>query len=412
MSSETMRADVVVVGARAAGAATAMLLARAGVETIVVDRSPHGTDTLSTHAMMRAGVMQLHRWGLLDAIVASGAPAIRTATYHHGSTSQQVDIRPANGIDALYAARRTVLDPVLVDAATAAGAQVRHGITVTGLTRDVAGRVTGVVGRDAGGRTISITARLVVGADGLHSIVASDVDAPTERRGQGAGAYVYGYWSGVDASGYESVFGSGTSAGLIPTNDDSVCVFAGTHRGDVSDVHRGSRRTAATASTFEDYVDLLRRGSGAVAERVLAGTPSGRLRRFAGPPGSIRRAWGAGWALVGDAGYWTDPISAHGLSNALRDAELLAGSIVSGMSGTDSDQLEALRDFQLHRDRLSSDLFDVTDTLAAGAWTDDTIGGLLRALSGSMVAEVEALDALDPWPLDETRPTVTQGEVA
>ena len=72
--------DVVVVGARVAGAATAMLLARAGLRVTVLDRSPYGSDTLSTHALMRAGVMQLSRWGLLDAVIASGAPAVRRTT--------------------------------------------------------------------------------------------------------------------------------------------------------------------------------------------------------------------------------------------------------------------------------------------------------------------------------------------
>jgi flavin-dependent dehydrogenase len=409
MIARRLDTDVVVVGARAAGAATAMLLARAGVDTIAVDRSRYGADTLSTHAMMRAGVVQLHRWGLLDTIAASGAPAIRSATFHHEPASWRIDIRPGNGIDALYAARRTVLDPVLVDAASAAGAQIRHGITVTGLTRDGTGRVTGVVGHDTRGRMVSITARVVVGADGLRSIVASEVDAAVERRGRAAGAYIYGYWDGVEVSGYESVFGPGTSAGLIPTNDDLVCVFAGTHCNEVTADHRVGRLSSDVAG---DYVRLLRRASGPVAERVLAGTPRGRLRRFTGPPGMIRRAGGAGWALVGDAGYWKDPISAHGLSDALRDAELLAGSLLSALSGSGSDELESLRDFQHRRDLLSSDLFDVTDTLAAGAWADDTIAELLRSLSGSMIAEVEALEALDPWPPGAARPSTIRPEVA
>ena len=121
-SSATTRHDVVVVGARAAGAATAMLLARAGLDVLVVDRGRYGADTLSTHAILRGGVLQLHRWGLLDEIVAAGTPAIRRTTFHYATDQVSVTVKPSHGIDALYAPRRTVLDPILVDAATAAAA--------------------------------------------------------------------------------------------------------------------------------------------------------------------------------------------------------------------------------------------------------------------------------------------------
>ena len=108
--------DAVIVGARAAGAATAMLLARAGLRVLVVDRSRYGADTLSTHALMRGGVLQLHRWGLLDRVVDAGTPPIRHTTFHYATTSI-ITIKPSHGVDALYAPRRTLLDPVLVDAA-------------------------------------------------------------------------------------------------------------------------------------------------------------------------------------------------------------------------------------------------------------------------------------------------------
>ena len=122
MTTRSPHHDVVVVGARAAGAATAMLLARAGLHVLVVDRSSYGADTLSTHALMRAGVLQLHRWGLLDAIVAAGTPPVRTSTFTYAGATVPIPVKPVNGVDALYAPRRTVLDPVLVDAARAAGA--------------------------------------------------------------------------------------------------------------------------------------------------------------------------------------------------------------------------------------------------------------------------------------------------
>src|SRR5262245_14825278 len=138
------RYDAVVVGARVAGASTAMLLARAGMRVLTIERSAHGSDTLSTHALMRAGVMQLHRWGVLDRIVTAGAPPIRRTTFHYGAEAISVAIKERDGVDALYAPRRTALDVALADASRKAGADVAYGATVTGLLYDNSGRVCGV----------------------------------------------------------------------------------------------------------------------------------------------------------------------------------------------------------------------------------------------------------------------------
>ncbi len=108
----------------------------------------------------------------------------------------------------------------------------------------------------------------------------------------------------------------------------------------------------------------------------------------------MRRPWGPGWALVGDAGYWKDPISAHGLTDALRDAELLARAVISAGDGCVALDA-ALRGYQETRDRLSFRLFDVTDALASFTWSDDEIGALLFEMSTSMADEVDAIAALD-----------------
>jgi flavin-dependent dehydrogenase len=122
--------DVVVVGARCAGAATAMLLARAGLRVLAIDRQSYGSDTLSTHALMRPAVIQLSRWKLLDPLIQSGAPVITSTTFHYGEQEVPIAIRAEPGIPGLIAPRRTVLDRILVDAAASSGAEVLWGASL------------------------------------------------------------------------------------------------------------------------------------------------------------------------------------------------------------------------------------------------------------------------------------------
>jgi flavin-dependent dehydrogenase len=386
MHPDRPRYDAVIVGARAAGAATAMLLARAGLRVLVVDRSRYGADTLSTHALMRGGVFQLHRWGLLDRIIDAGTPPIRRTTFRYAHDDVTVTIKPSHGVDALYAPRRTLLDPVLVDAAVAAGADVRYGVTVTDVRRDRTGRVIGVEGRDDIGRPIAVDAGIVIGADGLRSTIAERVGAPVEHAGFAAGAVVYGYWSGIDADNYEWSYRPGFAAGLIPTNDGLTCVFAGStpHR-----IGRGGRQALD---------QVVRYASPTIAGRVAAGTAPAGVRTFAGRPGYLRRAWGPGWALVGDAGSWKDPIAAHGLTDALRDAELLAGAVVASASGN-APEPQALAAYQATRDRLTVPLLTTADAIATYDWNADQIGPLLLQLSTAMTDEIEAIAALDAVPV-------------
>jgi 2-polyprenyl-6-methoxyphenol hydroxylase-like FAD-dependent oxidoreductase len=382
MDPDRPRYDAIVVGARAAGAATAMLLARQGRRVLVVDRSRHGADTLSTHALMRAGVLQLSRWGLLDRIVDAGTPPVRQVTFRYRHGQVVVPIKASPGVDALYAPRRTVLDPILVDAATAAGAEVRYGITVTGVRRQRHGAVTGVVGRDERGRPFAADAAIVIGADGRRSTVADLVRAPTERRGVGTTAVVYGYWSGLATDGYEWIFTANGSAGVIPTNDGQACVFVG---GTPSRIGRGG---------VEVMHDVLADVAPGLAARLAGATTPTGVRTFPGRPGHMRRCWGPGWALVGDAGYWKDPISVHGLTDAMRDAELLALAL-SSSEADGPDRSAALAGYQATRDVLSTRLFDVTDVIAQQRWTDEEIPGILLELSAAMADELQALAALD-----------------
>jgi flavin-dependent dehydrogenase len=155
--------DAVIIGARCAGAATALLLARSGAKVLLVDRQAYGSDTMSTHALMRCAVVQLNRWGLIPGIVASGTPAIRSTTFHYGDEALRVDIKAEHGVDCLLAPRRTVLDPLLVDAALEAGAVVRHGVALSRLEVAPSGRVIGASLRDANGGCMTVRSDIVIG---------------------------------------------------------------------------------------------------------------------------------------------------------------------------------------------------------------------------------------------------------
>jgi len=370
------RYDVVVVGARAAGAATAMLLGRRGLRVLAVDRGAYGSDTLSTHALMRAGVLQLARWGLLERIESEGTPRVCRTVFHYDDEVLEIPVKPRDGVPALFAPRRTVLDRVLVDAAVEAGADVRHRVRLADLLRGAGGRVEGVLLQDVDGETSAVRADLVVGADGLRSTVAARVNAPVTRQGRHAAATVYGYWTGLDVDGYHWHWRPGAAAGVIPTNGGEVLLFASvsgkefleTMRGDVP---RGYRRVLAEVAP-------------ALAQGLSRAQLVGPLLGFPGHAGFMKRPWGPGWALVGDAAYFKDPITAHGISDALRDAELLAGAVVQGGDG-------ALAGYEAARDELSARLFDVTDRIASFGWDTAGLKALHHALSDEMKREVAAM---------------------
>jgi flavin-dependent dehydrogenase len=368
--------DVLVVGGRVAGASTAMLLARAGARVALVERSVYGSDTVSTHGLMRAGVLQLSRWGLLDALTAAGTPPIRETTFHYSDReAQQVTIRAKGGVDALYAPRRQVLDRILVDAAADAGAHVRHRTAVTTLLRDDSGRVAGARVQDRAGRTADLLAGLTVGADGIRSAVASAVDAPVVRRGEARSAILYRYYAGLRTTGYEWAYAPGVGAGFLPTNEGLTCVFVATTPARLRALRRGGA---------EDAFAVLLTETG-LAERVLSAEPTDRLHGWAGVAGFVRQSGGPGWALVGDAGYYKDPITTHGMTDGLRDAELLTDAILQ------SPETVALAQYQATRHQLSRRFFDATESVASYAWSMDEVRLLLREVSSAMGDEVEHL---------------------
>ncbi|HEY8339469.1 MAG TPA: FAD-dependent monooxygenase [Egibacteraceae bacterium] len=398
-AATTSRWDAVVVGARVAGAATALLLARGGLRVLVVDRARRGSDTLSTHALMRPAVLSLERLGVYDALVAAGTPAIRGVDFVYGDDVETVDLARSG---ALLAPRRTLLDRVLADAAAAAGACVRYGVTVDDVIRDGTGRVSGVVGRDSTGRPVSARAPLVIGADGARSRIARRVGAAVTARGSAAGGVVYRYVptavlarAGVAGDRYRWCYRPGSGAGVIPTGRGRSCVWAGASRERVlAALRRGTGHAFAAllAATAPDLAAAL--AADAVGYPGTRGDD--RVRAFPGAPALVRQPHGPGWALVGDAGLYRDPISSHGISDALRDAQLLAAAVLGADGRRALDG--ALGDYHAARDAVAAPVLAATEAVAAFDWDLPALREHLLALSAALKAETTFVSRLDPLP--------------
>ena len=193
--------DVIVIGSRVAGAATAMLLARKGLKVLAVDRAAFPSDTLSTHQVQLPGVARLARWGVLDALAAAGTPETQSVRFDPGPVVLEGRFPEFQGVDAVYSPRRTLLDSTLVEAAREAGAEVREQFVVDELTVSD-GRVSGIRGRE-GGRTTRERATLVIGADGKRSLVAKTVGAPAYHERPTLSMAYYTYWEDVPFEGGE-----------------------------------------------------------------------------------------------------------------------------------------------------------------------------------------------------------------
>lgn len=361
--------DAVIVGARCAGAATALLLARQGARVLVVDRDQPGTDTMSTHALMRGAVMQLASWGTLPRIVAAGTPAIRKTSFVYGAETIELDIKASHGVDALYSPRRTILDSALAQDAIAAGAEFRYGVSIGAVTHGADDRVTGAVLRGADGQTRTLSCDLLIGADGRRSSVARLVGAATERSSQHTTAVAYSYFEGLADRGNRWYYSEGFAAGVIPTNGGQSCVFVSMPQARFRSELRGRLDAGLHAAAAQAFP--------ALGAELAAGRPAARAIGFAGQNGFLRAAAGKGWALVGDAGYFKDPLTAHGITDALRDAEILARAATRGN----------LPDYQTTRDALSRELFDVTDDIASFDWDLDALKEMHKQLNRVMKAE-------------------------
>jgi flavin-dependent dehydrogenase len=342
--------DAIVVGARCAGSPTAMLLARKGYRVLVLDRATFPSDTVSTHLLHPLGVGALARWGLRDRLTATGCPPIHTYCFDFGPFT----ISGAPGTKeapVAYCPRRTILDKLLVDAAAEAGAEMREGFTVEEVLIED-GRAVGIKGRSDRGPAIE-RARVVIGADGRHSLVAAAVRPKRYDEKPPLLAAYYTYWSGLPMHGrFENYIRDRRGFAVMPTHDDLTLIIAGWPYSEFAenknDIEGNYLKTIELAPTFADRL------RGAKREARFAG---------AAVPNYFRRPFGPGWVLVGDAGYNRDFITAQGIMDAFHDAELCAAALDKSFSGASPFE-DAMHDYQRMRDARVNAMYEFTCQLA------------------------------------------------
>ncbi|HKY91013.1 MAG TPA: NAD(P)/FAD-dependent oxidoreductase [Nevskiaceae bacterium] len=367
------RYDAIVVGARCAGAPTAMLLARKGYRVLLVDRVSFPSDTMSTHLLHPVAVASLARWGLLERLAATGCPPIHTYAFDFGPVViAGTPGTPASPVS--YCPRRTVLDKLLVDAAAEAGAHVREDFRVDEVVVEH-GRVTGIRGHAKDAPVVTEHGRVVVGADGRHSLVAEAVQAPKYHERAPLLCPYYAYFSDLPLDGrYENYVLHQRGFAAAPTHDGLTMVVGGWPIAQLAtfrdDVEGEWMRFPGTAPAFAERFQR--------AKRVTAihGAPT---------PGFFRKPFGPGWALVGDAGYLKDPITAQGILDAFRDAEATADALDDAFAERRTFEA-AMADVQQRRDAACLPMFEFTCQLASLEPPPPELQQLLGAIRGNREA--------------------------
>jgi 2-polyprenyl-6-methoxyphenol hydroxylase-like FAD-dependent oxidoreductase len=375
--------DAIIVGARCAGAPMAMLLVRKGYRVLVVDRASFPSDTISTHIIWPHGAEIMDRWGVLDRLAATGCPPIAlNLIFDVGPFALKGAVIDTNAGRGGFCPRRTVLDKLLVDAAVEAGAKLREEFTVETLVWD-GDRVVGIKGHSRTGGTVEERARVVIGADGVHSLVAKAVRAPAYDTKPPLATNYYSYYSGFAAADLEEYVRDYQAVGCFPTHDGLtlIAVLWPTSRfegyGLISRGTSGRRSSPHPPSrTGCGAHDVKRSGSG----------------RPVSPITSVGRT-APGWALVGDAGYNKDPITAQGISDAFIDAEHLTAALDDRWSSRRPLD-HALGDHRSLRDERVKPLYDFTCQLATLEPPPPHMQQLFAALHGNQEATNQFYSAI------------------
>jgi 2-polyprenyl-6-methoxyphenol hydroxylase-like FAD-dependent oxidoreductase len=365
--------DVIVVGARCGGAPTAMLLARLGHRVLMVDRVTFPKDTISSHFVHAYGVARLARWGVLPALLRTGCPPVNLMTSDWGEITLTGTPPPYEGIDFGLCPRRYIIDELLNSAAVEAGAEFEEGFNVVGLLGD-GDRVTGVRGRRRTGAEVEVTARYVVGADGMHSFVARAVGAAEYDTVPRLTTTFYSYFENLPMDRLLIHWRPGRCVPAIPTHDGLTVVLCGWSYDGWQEYRRdieGNYFRTIESQASPEFVERVRS-----AKRVAKIVGHHHSENF------FRKPYGAGWALVGDAGYHKDPVTALGMSDAFRDSEFLAQALDETLSGR-RPAAEALGDYERRRNEAGKPLYDYTIEQARYEPLAGTRKAVLKALANN-----------------------------
>jgi 2-polyprenyl-6-methoxyphenol hydroxylase-like FAD-dependent oxidoreductase len=366
--------DAIIVGARCAGSPTAMLLARKGYRVLLVDKATFPSDTISTHIIHPPGVAALERWGLLERLQATGCPPFTSYSFDFGPLTISGSPRPAGGVSHALCPRRVVLDELLVEAAVEAGAELRDGFVVDEILIED-GHVTGIRGHAKSGATVTERARIVIGADGRHSLVAKAVQAARYHERPPLAAGYYSYWSDLPTDGFEAYIRPDRALGTAPTHDALTILIVNWPR---SEFEANRKDVEGSCLAAVELVPQL-------AERVRGAKRETRFAGAADLPNFFRPCHGPGWALVGDAGYHKDPITAQGISDAFRDAEAMAYGLDDAFAGR-LPIAEAMAGHQRTRDESAMPIFELTCEFATLAPPAPEMQQLLGAMHGNREA--------------------------
>ncbi len=362
--------DAIVIGARTAGSPTAMLLARTGQRVLLLDRATFPSDTLSTHQLQIPASLMLKQWGLLDKVLDTNPGAAHRVTFDMGPVIFDGTFPAADGINSVHSPRRIILDNILVDAAIEAGAELSEGFTVQNLLFD-GKQVVGIRGRTRNGASITERARMVIGADGRDSLVAKAVNAPRYNQHPVLTCGYYSYWDGVPVKGGEIYRRGQRTITSWPTNDNLTMIYV------AWPVAEFAAFRADVEGNYQTTIDLVP----SLAERVRAGKRVARISGAGNIPNFFRKPYGPGWALVGDAGYIKDPISGMGISDAFRDAQLLANALESISIGR--KPVNAFGDYEQKRNAAAKPHYALTlDAARMNPYSSEQIT-LLKGLAGN-----------------------------
>jgi flavin-dependent dehydrogenase len=306
---------------------------------------------------------------LLDTLKASNCPPILTNHFDYGAFSLTGSPVPAEGgVTEAFAPRRLKLDPILVDAAVKSGAELREGFSVQEVIFED-GRVAGIRGHEKNGPVVTEKARITVGADGMFSVVAKAVQAPEYKTGPALEGSWYAYYSGVPMVGWHLWLRPGNVIFAYNTNDNLSLIGVAFAARDLPTVR---------SNVEKHHSAVIAQHAPELWEPMQAGK---RESRYVGGaiPSHVRKPYGPGWALVGDAGYQKDPCTASGITDAFGSAEWLAEAIDAGLSGRQPVE-EALAAYEQTRNNAELPYFDLTTQLAALEPPPTEVQQLLEAL--------------------------------